>query len=108
MNLIQDLSLITTISESHLRKLVDKSSWIICNDCIEGLYTKSDKVVDIDIGIGILYISLDKNNIRYKFIPSEDLNKSVIKSVVEGINPLKDNLEESLKSKIVNVYKELL
>lgn len=50
-------------------------------------------------------INLKNNEIKYKFIPSQKLEKTIINTVLNEKNSLILNIEDSLISKLTNVYK---
>ena len=105
-NLISDLSVLTTISENSLDKLVDKSKFIICHDIQESLANKED-TTDINIGIGSIKIKVDDEGIKYRFVPSKTLEKAIMATVEEGKSPLTCEIEQALVDRIERVYKEL-
>lgn len=104
-SLKKDLSTLTTINESTLSKLTDKIEWCI-SDTVEKSIYQRDTEANIDMGFGHLIINFDNNQIRYKFIPSEHLEKVVIDTVVNETNGLVVTLEDSLIQKMTNVYKD--
>lgn len=105
--LIDDLSILTTIPNKALNKLVTKSYYCI-NEAVIDTLLEDKNVVEIDIGLGTLYIQILDNSIKYKFIPSADLEKNVKNTVVNNKNNLQNVLENNLVNKIVNTYKDLL
>lgn len=104
VNIKGDLSTLTTIDESVFTKLITKVEWCI-SDGIEKAILSGDNIVNFDIGIGILSINIDDNNIKYKFKPSQKLEKVIINTVENEGNSLILNIEDSLISKLTNVYK---
>ena len=104
--MLDDLSLLTTIPKGVLEKLITKSIDTICYDVREQQLQNSP-ITEVDIGIGILYIKLEDDNIMYKFIPSEVLENKVLKTVNKQYKPVCGLAEESLKKRIMNAYKEL-
>ena len=48
------------------------------------------------------------NEVKYKFIPSAELNKVVIDTINNKLNLLEDTLEKSLVEKVTKVYKDLI
>lgn len=107
INIVEDVSKITTIPKSYLDKLNEKAVWCIC-DGIQDELIQGNNIIELDIGIGTLLISSEQENIRYKFIPSEYLEKSINETVTYEHSPLQDQLEQSLINKIVNTYKDIL
>ena len=105
--LVNDISSITGIQQFTLEHLVDKCNLCICHDVFESVYCRND-TCEIDIGIGILYIKLEDDMIKYKFIPSKKLEESVRTTVSTGVSPLIETVEDTLKSKVENAYNRLL
>lgn len=101
----KDLSTLTTINESTLSKLNDKVLWCI-NDIVEKSILNKDDTAEINLGLGTLIIKISNEEIKYKFIPSQDLEKSVTNTVVTERNELVSIMEETLVSKITNLYKD--
>jgi len=106
-DLTKDISILTTIKEDYLDNLIKKSEWCICS-YVEETILKKENITKIDIGIGSLSILVEDNSIKYKFIPSEELENSIRTTIINDKNPLKLKLEKVLVDKITNVYKELL
>lgn len=106
-NMIEDISKLTTIQKEYLDSLVAKSEWCICS-YIENTILNKESITKIDIGIGSLSILVEDNTIKYKFIPSKELENAIRTTVIDDKNPLKFKLEKTLVDKITNIYKELL
>ena len=100
----KDLSTLTTISESTLSKLNTKIVWCITDAVCKSVYNR-DESATIDLGYGKLTIKFDNNQVRYRFIPSKELEEAISSAIVNERNPLVDALESSLVDKITNVYK---
>ena len=105
--LVDDLSTITNISRQTLEKLTSLSISCIC-DAVEDDVLKGNDVVTIDIGIGQLMIKHTDNDMRYKFIPGAKLEEAVVQTIINDKNPLKVEIEDTLKKRILSIYKELL
>jgi|LSQX01.2.fsa_nt_gb hypothetical protein len=106
-NLIEDISKLTTIPDKVLNKLVSKSFYCI-SDIIEDAILENKKVVEIEIGIGTLYLELNSDNVRYKFIPNKELESAVKNTIVNKRNLLQDTLEMILVNRVTDTYKELV
>lgn len=104
VNIKEDLSTLTTINESVFTKLVNKIEWCI-SDGVEKAIKSGENQVNIDFDLGTLTINFDNEQIRYKFKPSQKLEKVVTNTVVNERNDLVLNIEESLISKLTNTYK---
>lgn len=105
-DLVQDLSTLTTIPVSSLSRLADKCKDIISYSVYESLQ-ESENVISVDIGIGILYINVNEDSIQYKFVPSLSLEKTICKTVEGKQKPIIEDIEKTLKNRILAVYKEL-
>lgn len=104
MNLIKELSILTTIPEGSLSKLLNKTELCLCDNIYEQY--QSSNLISVDIGIGELSIGVIDDVIKYKFIPSIQFNNSV-KETLKGTSPLKQEIDNKLKNKICNTYKDL-
>ena len=104
---IKDLSILTTIPKSVLDKLTTELQYVICHS-IEESSLQSENITKIDIGIGTLLISVEDEGVRYKFIPSSSLEQTVKWTILNHKSPIIHQVEEALKDKVMNVYKELL
>ena len=107
INLIEDMSILTTIPKSAIIKLMDKESYIITNG-IENNLISGESITEVDLGIGVLSILTEGNQIKYRFVPSNHLEKAIKKTVKNKKSPLTDKLEKTLVKKLTDVYKELL
>ena len=99
-----DLSVLTTVPASTFSKLENKIEWCI-SDAIEQAILNKEDNVEIDLGFGLLLISFTNNEIRYKFKPSVKFEKTVTDTIIKEQNVLTSNIENSLITKLTNVYK---
>ena len=88
VDVIKDISKLTTIPERSLNKLMSKMCWCIC-DAVEESTLKEQNITVIDIGIGQLCIQVISNEIQYKFIPDSKLEKYMVDTIVNKKNPIK-------------------
>lgn len=105
--LIEDLATLTTISQNALVSLNEKSYSCICHSVCESMI-EGKPLTEIDLGIGILYIKCEEDQIKYKFIPSKKLEENVTFTVKNKVSPLVLEVETSLKDRIESTYKNLL
>lgn len=105
-DLLDDISSLTTIQRVSLDRLILQANKCICHDVQEVLVNNSDCAC-IDIGVGNLFIDVNKDSVRYRFEPSSKLENSIVNTILTGKSPVVDDIEKSLISKINNVYKEL-
>lgn len=103
-NLINDVSVLTTIPAPALTRLQEKSIWCICNS-LEEEKLAGNNLTEINIGIGTLQILVDNNEMKYRFIPSKALENSAKATLTEGKNPLTATVEATLVRRILNTYK---
>ena len=107
INIVKDVSALSTIQDKVIYKLLDKFTYSIC-EAVEEAVIADDDVVVLDIGIGELTIKLSEDGIRYKFIPSQKLEEGVKNTFIYRQNLLEKTLEESLVNRLTNTYKDLL
>lgn len=105
-DVLKDLSILTAIPYSSLQKVLLKINDIICHDIKEAYY-QGEELLELDIGIGKLTLSLINDVISYAFVPSAQLEKKIIDSFNSSDDALITQLEQSVKNKIINSYKEL-
>lgn len=107
MNLNNELSILTQVPVNILDKLSNTSKKCILHNihqcCLEG-----NDCLEVDIVYGKILFYIDDENIVYRFIPSKDFEKSIINTIESQEDPLILDIEQSLKKKILNVYKELI
>lgn len=105
-NVVHDLSVLTNVPETYVEKLLQKTTYVICEQIKEDLIA-DEEVSEIDLYIGKLYIKYSGEEIRYKFIPSETLQSAVQSTVNNKLNLLENKLNEALVKKFVQLYKDL-
>ena len=108
INVIKDVSTLSTIPEKDIVKFLKKFVYVIC-DGVEESKLKGDTVSAFDLGIGVLYIKHEPNSeIEYKFIPCKYMDKGIKATVNENKNPFTEDLNNSLVKKFTNAYKDLI
>lgn len=106
-NILKNLSSLTQVDINTLNKLSTLAEDCICDYVLEGIETDDDVVI-VDIGVGLLHISIIGDELEYKFTPSRKLEGKLKKTVYSEISPLVVKLEYSLDKKFTAAYKELL
>lgn len=106
-DILKDVSTITTIPLATLKSLSEKEIWCIVSNFCNNIKI-GENLSELDLGIGILQLYYDKDQIRYKFIPSSKLEEALISSAQNHTNPLELMLEKSLITKIMNIYKDII
>lgn len=108
VDILDKVSILTTIDKKSLVKLGDKVSLCICDELYKESLVNNSRCY-FDIGIGVIGIDFSSgDSVRYKFTPSKDFEKQVINTLVNKEAPLTKKVEQSLVKKIVDTYKDLL
>lgn len=107
VNILDDVSRMTTVPYTALTKLSKQYIYCICN-AVEETTLAKEPLTYINIGIGTLVIQYQNEQLRYQFIPSKLLSESLAETVTDGKNPLVRELETSLVDRILNTYKDLV
>lgn len=105
-NLIEDLASLTNIESNVLTKIISKSDYCF-SDYINEAYLQGSNTICVNIGFGKIIISIENNSVKYKFIPSENLEKIIIDTLNNDSNMLEFELSKSAVDKLLNNYKEL-
>ena len=106
-NLINDLSTLTNIPIDIWEKFIDIAHMDIAHYAFETISQKETSL-SIDIGLGILYIKYEDDNIKYKFIPHESLEREVEEAFVNKKSPLVEVSTKKLTTRLKNAYKEFI
>lgn len=105
--IIEDIALLTNVTENTLEKFIPICKYCIGHNVHENLCQKKD-ITEIDFGFGVLNIKIDDCEIRYKFIPSKELEDVLVKTITQHTSPIITKLENNLQEKLDRTYKELL
>lgn len=99
-----DIAVLSSLTQVDVKRLSSLCCDLICNDVLEDTET----ITSIDIGIGTLHIQALDGGIKYKFVPSLELDKSLIDCLKSVKSPLVNKLESSVSEVLVHSYKDLL
>ena len=105
--LAEDIACLTTIPVSALLDLEKLYGDCLVHNIYENLICGNNPI-EVDIGIGTLYIKLEDANIKYKFIPSKNLEETVAQTIRTKTSPVTIAVNTALRKRIENVYKQLL
>lgn len=105
-NLIEDVSTLTTIGKYNLESLVDIVTSIISHDVVEDIKTQQP-ITSVDVGIGVLHITIQDDVLRYKFVPSRKLENCIRTTYISGESDLLTKVDEALGNRIMKTYKDL-
>lgn len=106
-DILNDLSILTTIPILNLNKLSTRSCEDMCHCVLESI-NSNEQVSSLDIGIGQIVVFVDDEQIKYKFLPSSEFEQMLIDSINSNKSPLTNTIEQSLQKRMINIYKELL
>lgn len=107
--LIDDLANLSDVSENILRKFVPLINYSVAHAVHEADCEQcDDTVAEIDLEIGELQIRICSDTVKYRFIPSKELDSMICSTVRSGVSPLVTKLNNNLQEKIDKSYKELL
>lgn len=104
-DLINRVSTISTIDERTLTKLSTIQDWCI-SDIIREMIDNKENEETIFIGIGTIKITIDEDEVRYKFKPSQELEDNIINTLNGEKSVLEETLVEFVKKKLLNIYKD--
>ena len=106
-NLIEDLAVLTDVQETLLRKFAPIAIYSIGHAVHESRCCKEDITI-IDLSIGELHIKVEEDTLRYRFVPSKELDKTLKTTLQSKESPIVARVNASLQEKIERSYKELL
>lgn len=106
-DLVSDISTLTTIPDKTLRKLCDRGIDCICHSVLD-VEASGESETLINVGIGEIKIIHINDELHYRFVPSAKLEKALINAITTGEDNLVRDIEESLVTRILNTYKDLI
>ena len=108
-NIVNDISILTTIPDKVLAKFFRKMVFCICEAVQENISDEHNvkDITELDIGIGKLYIKHIGADIKYRFEPSDFFEKALLSTIINKKNYLQEFLDESLRKKFIEAYKDL-
>lgn len=105
--IVEDIGVLTGIGYQSLYRLTELAEDSIAHTVYENVVEKNP-ISTIDIGVGILYIKCEEDQIKYKFVPSKQLEGMVTRAVENKTSPIMHDVDAMLKDKIEKAYKRLL
>ena len=107
INIIDDVSKLTTIPKENLNRLLDVFGYCIADKIIEDRLNDQD-VTSVDIKIGTLTIKHSLDEVKCRFSPSAKFSDELIRAITQDKSPLEKAIEKSLVEKITKTYKDIL
>jgi len=102
-----DISTLTTIPKTAIDDLFDTEALTISH-CVYESACSGQECTKVDIGIGILSISIVDDEIKLKLDPGKKFSEFLLLAAGDGIDPLTIKIDESLKDRVNKIYKELM
>ena len=106
MSLFTDLNELTGVSKQALIDLAKHANYCIGHKVYEDNINQN-YLTELDLGIGTLFIKTTDSDVRYKFIPSPELEKSVTHAVNKR-SPIAVAVNDKLREKLESTFKGLL
>ena len=104
IDIVKDMSTLTTIPEKTLNKFYRKMIYCICEGVEETILEGNESISIFDIGIGTLYIKHEtSSNIKYHFEPNDYLNKAIFFNIANGKKNIEDTLDDALSKYFIEV-----
>lgn len=107
MSIVKKINQLTTIQESTLNKINDILYYIYSNDIIEQLLENPSGPIELELFEGSLYLYLEDDTVKYKFIPNNAFESVLIESITKKKNLLAEKLSDKLKSRLITIYKDI-
>lgn len=107
INLVEDVSKLTDVPDKTLDKFTGIIEYCIAHAICESCFN-NNHITEIDVGFGEIHIKTDADGVRYRFLPSKNLEKMIVESIVNKRSPIIQKIDKSLQEKIDRAYKELI
>lgn len=107
VDLIQDISSLTSVPYKTLKHLCNKGNESICHSVLESVNESENETV-IDLSIGQLIIIIEDDELHYRFKPSSQLDEMLVTTLTTGVDPLITDIEQNLVTRVLNTYKDLI
>lgn len=101
------LSILTGIPKRSLVHLHEYLDCIHSQDIVTDLLQNND-VISIELFEGTLNLCIIDDNVHYKFVPSNEFNNMVVKSIINKESILIEKVSDSLKKALSTTYKDII
>lgn len=109
MDICKKISVLSTIPELAISKVKNYALLTQSHDIVTQLIKdNTDESVCIETFEGKIYITIDDDVLKYKFIPSETFDNMVKNAVINKESDLIEEASSRLKAILVNTYKDLV
>lgn len=104
---IKQACTLTSVSAKAAEKLVRGCEYAIA-DALADARAEGANEASADVGFGSLRMKYEDGVLKWRFKPSEALEKASIDAISRGKNALSDELGKALSAKLTEIYKDLL
>lgn len=106
---IENVSKFTDISESQILTLSEILELLICHEVFLTTKREEEQVLSVGVGVGTIYIKFsDSGTIRYRFVPTKKLEKSLVEALKEDNSKLISYLSDKVDNTLYKKYMEEL
>lgn len=107
MEFISKVSSLSNIPEASLNKLQTYINTIHGDDVFVSKLDKNT-VHKVETFEGDIYITVEDNIIKYKFIPNDSFKSNVRKAIINNKSPLLEKLGAKVVKVVSNLYEDLI
>lgn len=106
MDNLEKLSVLTTIPLNTLEKLGNVIECVHSDSVVTQMIEGKD-YFELNTIEGKIYIKLENDTVRYKFIPNEEFDEVIKSSILTKRSKLIETSLDRLKRGLVNTYKDI-
>ena len=109
MTFEENISKLSTIPVKSIEQLSRYINSIHSHDLVTQMMDdKSINIFEIQLFEGTLMLQIIDDNIKYKFIPSEEFSKAILDTVLSKKSLLVNELDKKLQRILQKAYKDVL
>ena len=109
MTFEENISKLSTIPVKSIEQLSRYINSIHSHDLVTQMMDdKSTNIFEIQLFEGTLMLQVIDDNIKYKFIPSEEFSKAILDTVLSKKSLLVNDLDKKLQRILQKAYKDVL
>lgn len=106
MDYLEKLSVLTTVPLVNLEKLNDVIDSVHSDDVVTQIL-EGKEYYELGTMEGTIYIRVENDIVKYKFIPNEKFDEIVKSSILNKRSKLIDTSLDRLKRSLVSTYKDI-
>lgn len=108
MELDKNLSTLTSLPEETIGYLNKYLKYIHSHEIATQAIEKGGNIFELQLFEGTLLLQVEDDNVKYKFIPSEDFNEIVVDTILNKKSLLISDMTDKLKYLLSKAYKDVL